>query len=109
MAIAELLAKDIQLAYEVKDSSRLIIEQYATLPPNSLFRGQRVTAVVYVPKGKYISLDNSVENISVTSKHKKPEDLTNRVLKMDSTGKLNCLTCPKDGDERGPDEHDFDY
>lgn len=106
---AQLLAKDIQLAYEVKDSSRLIIEQYATLPPNSIFRGQRVTAVIYVPKGKYISLDNSVENISVTSKHKKPEDLTNRVLKMDSTGKLNCLTCPKDGDEHNPADHDYDF
>jgi phage shock protein C len=97
---AELLAKDINIVHEVKDSSRLVIEKYGTLPPNSLFRGQRVTVVVYVPKGKYVSLDNSVDDISVTQRHhNNPEDLTDRVLKMDSTGKLTCLTCPKDEDE----------
>jgi hypothetical protein len=107
---AQLLAKDINLVYEVKDSTRLIIEKYGTLPANALFRGQRVTAVLYVPKGKYVSLDNSVETISVSSRrHSNPDDLTNRVLKMDTAGKLNCLNCPKDGEERGPDEHDFDY
>lgn len=106
---AQLLAKDINLVHEVKDSSRLVIEKFGTLPPNSLFRGQRLTVIVYVPKGKYVSLDSSVDNLSVSSlRHHNPEDLTERVLKMDSTGKLTCLTCPKD-EESTADKNDQDF
>ena len=90
-------AHDIKFNYELKDSAQLVIDRYATLPAGAKFRGQRVTVIVAVPQGKYISVNNSLRNVLIGSPNVqdlRPRKMGGKVWKMGSAG-LDCVSCPK--------------
>ena len=90
-------AHDIKFNYELKDSAQLVIDRYATLPASAKFRGQRVTVIVAVPQGKYISVNNSLRNVLIGSPNVqdlRPRKMGGKVWKMGSAG-LDCVSCPK--------------
>jgi phage shock protein PspC (stress-responsive transcriptional regulator) len=106
-------ASGIHLNYEVKDSSKLVIDRYATLPPEAKFRGQRITVIVAVPEGKYIAIGSSLRNILIGSPNIQdvdPYNMAGNVWKMESAG-LSCINCtnkkPKHRHDDADEDEDF--
>lgn len=102
-------AENIHLAYEVQDSSKLIVDRFATLPENEKFRGQRVTVVLAVPEGKYVALGHSTRKAIMRSNNLqdiRPKKMAGNVWKMENAG-LSCTTCPKK--DKNDDENYEDY
>ena len=102
-------ASAINIVHEFKDSTKLIINRFATLPVNTKFRGQRLTMVLAVPLGKYVALGASTRKALTGSRNVqdvKPHKMAGHVWKMEAQG-LSCINCV-DKNNRHSDEEEED-
>lgn len=103
-------ASAINSIYQVKDSTTLIVDRFATLPANTKFRGQRLTIVLAVPVGKYVSLGNSTRKAlmnCVNVQDLRPRKMAGHVWKMEPQG-LSCTNCADVKSMRHDDDDDDD-
>ncbi|MCL9805006.1 PspC domain-containing protein [Flavobacterium amniphilum] len=100
-SFSEAKKKAEKIRYNFKiEGNQLILDNYFLTEAKSKYRGQEVTIYLYVPKGTYLKLDESVQDYDVSDNdffnlHYSSDDYVYKVEEE----KVKCLNCPADEDE----------
>lgn len=100
-------SENITVAHQVADSSAFVIDRYATLPIDAKYKNQRLTAVLYVPAGKYITIGKGARKIlkgCANLQDMRPHKMAGHTWKMETAG-LSCVDCPPSDRNNSKDDN----